>query len=127
MKIIRFKDLKFVPASHEDPKNPAVVKKVLLTVNDLSKARIQMINWCKLPPKKTFTPHLHESMKEIYIILSGKAKIKIGNQKAILKKGDLVIIPEGKTHFMTNISPKNVEYLAMGITWGLTGKTIIKK
>jgi len=27
MKIIRFKNLKFVPASHEDPKNPGVFKK----------------------------------------------------------------------------------------------------
>ncbi len=127
MKIVRFKDIKFEPASHEDPNNPGVLKKILLKAKDITKGRIQMVNWCKLPSGNSFRPHFHQSMKEIYIILSGKAKIRVGNKKAILKKGDAVIIPERKVHLMTNIDKKNVIYLVIGITRGVGGKTVLKK
>ncbi|NMB56994.1 hypothetical protein GYA19_03600 [Candidatus Beckwithbacteria bacterium] len=39
MKIIRASDIQFVPASHEDPKNPGVLKKIMLTYNHCRKPR----------------------------------------------------------------------------------------
>lgn len=125
MKIIKSKDLKFIPASHEDQANPEVWKKVLFKKEDLSEGRIQMINWAKLPPGNTFKPHYHEDMDEIFIILNGKAAIKVMDKEAILEKGDAVLIPMREVHQMTNLGKEDVYYLVIGISHGQGGKTIV--
>lgn len=125
MKIIHFHSFPYVPASHEDPKNPGVVKKVLLKYTDLVKGRIQMINWAKLGPRKSFRTHYHEDMEEIFIILTGKAKLSIDKEDVMLQKRDTVIIGVGKVHTMINVGDTAVEYIAIGITPKGNGKTIV--
>lgn len=124
MKIVRFKDLEFIPASHEDPKDPGALKKILLQRKDLPPGRIQMINWARIPIGKTFKPHYHESMIEVFIIISGKVKAKIDNEEAILEKGDMVIAMEKQVHTFENISNEPVNYFAMGMVTEEGGKTI---
>lgn len=124
MKIVRFKDLDFIPASHENPKDPGALKKVLLKREDIPAGRIQMINWAKIPKGKTFAPHYHEKMIEIFIIMSGKVQARIDKQEAILEKGDMVIAIEGQIHTFENISDKDVDYFAMGIVTSEGGKTV---
>jgi len=125
MKIIRFEKLNFIPASHENSKSPGVVKKILLEKNDLIKGRIQMINWAKLPVNKSFQAHYHQDMEEVFIILNGKTLIKIDNEEEELRKGDAVVVPIGKTHTMKNISDEDVDYIALGISTGDNGKTVV--
>lgn len=124
MKIVKLKNLKYIPASHENPKNPGVLKKVLFIYKDLLPGRIQMINWAKLGPDKSFSPHFHEDMEEIFIILSGKVRLTIDNESKILEKGDAVIIPCKVTHKMVNVAKGNVFYLAIGLTLEGKGRTI---
>lgn len=126
MKIVRFKKLKFIPASHENQKSPGVWKKVLLKKEDLLKGGIQMINWSKLPIGKSFQPHCHEDMEEVFILLKGKAEIKVGNEKEVIEKGDTVVIPIRKVHEMENIGNENIEYLVVGISLGKGGKTVVR-
>ena len=90
MKIIRFKNLKFQPASHEDSFKPGVFKKVLLTYKDLLSGRVQMINWARLPVGSEFAAHYHEDMEEIFIIVSGRALIKVGNKEEIKPTSDKI-------------------------------------
>ena len=125
MKIFRFKDIKFISASHENKKDPGVLKKILLKKKDLIKGRVQMINWAKLPKNDSFQPHYHEDMEEIFIILNGKVKITINKEKEILNKGDAVIIPIKNVHQMKNISNQDVEYIIVGISQEKGGKTIV--
>lgn len=124
MKIVKFKDLDFIPASHEDPKDPGALKKVLLKRDDIPAGRIQMINWAKIPKGKSFAPHFHEKMIEVFIIMSGKVKVKIDKEEQILEKGDMVIAKEGQTHTMTNLSDEDVDYFAMGVITSEGGKTV---
>ncbi len=124
MKIVRFKDLDFIPASHEDPKDPGALKKILLKRDDLPNGRIQMINWAKIPIGKSFAPHYHESMIEVFIIISGKVRVKIDQEEATLEKGDTVVAFEKQVHEMKNISDEEVDYFAMGVVTGEGGKTI---
>lgn len=124
MKTIRFKNIDFIPASHEDPKSPAVLKKVLLEKKDFIKGSIQMINWAKLLSGKSFQAHYHEDMEEIFIIIKGKALMKIGNDKDILAEGDVAIVPIKKVHTMENKGKKAVEYIVIGISQEKGGKTI---
>lgn len=124
MKIIRSSDLEFIPASHEDPNNPGVLKKVLARRADLAEGNIQMINWALLPVGKSFEPHYHEDMEEVFIILSGEVEITIDGEYDKLLKGDAVIIPARSIHQMTNMSTADVEYIAMGISKVGKGKTV---
>lgn len=125
MKIIKAKNTKFIPASHEDPNNPGALKKVLLTNNDLVFGQVMMINWAKIPVGRTFTPHLHQDMQEVFIILSGKVKIKVGNDEDSLEKGDAVVVEIGKVHQMENFSEEEVDYIALGISTQKGGETVV--
>lgn len=124
MKIVRFKNLNFIPASHEDPQDPGALKKILLKKDDLPAGRIQMINWARLPKGRTFTPHYHEQMIEVFIILNGQVKAKIGTDEAVLEKGDMVIAFEKEVHSFENLSSEDVNYLTIGIVTSEGGKTV---
>lgn len=124
MIIVRFKDVDFIPASHEDPKDPGALKRVLLKRDDIPEGRIQMINWAKIPVGKTFKPHYHEKMIEVFIIMSGKVRAKIDQEEAVLEKGDMIIAQAGQVHTFENISKEDVDYFAMGVVTSEGGKTV---
>lgn len=128
MKKIATKDLKFIPASHEDQKDPGVLKKVLFKTNDFSKkGRIQMINWAKLKKEKSFIPHFHEDMDEVFIIISGKVRMRIDNEEEVLEKRDAVFVPMKSIHQMENIGNSDICYIALGVSLGKGGRTICIK
>ncbi|OGF99598.1 hypothetical protein A2Y99_05405 [Candidatus Gottesmanbacteria bacterium RBG_13_37_7] len=115
----------WIAASHENPKNSGVVKKIMLAYKDhhLS-GRIQMINLARLKRGKCFQAHYHTDMTEIFIILKGSAKIRIEKEKSILKKFDLVVIPSNTIHTMMNMGRTETDYLVIGISKGANGRTI---
>jgi len=125
MKIVRSTELKFVPASHEDPKSPGVFKKILLRADDFVQGKIQMVNTALLPTGKAFTPHYHENMQEVFIIILGNAKITVDAEEATLGEGDTVVIPVGSVHKMESIGTEDVEYIVIGISKGTRGKTVV--
>lgn len=124
MKIIRLAQIKRVPASHEDPAEPGVLKQIFLKRDDLMPGRIQMINWSTLLPGKSFRAHYHEAMDEVFIILNGEVEITVGKETARLERGDAVVIPEGAVHVMKNLTDKEVPYIALGIAQKEGGKTV---
>lgn len=125
MKIVRFCDRTYVPASHEKPDAPGVWKKVLLGHDDLIDGRVQMINWALLPTGASFQPHYHEDMEEIFIILNGKVSITVDGTTEELRKGDAVVIPIRSTHVMHNTCNEDVCYIAIGITREGKGRTVV--
>jgi mannose-6-phosphate isomerase-like protein (cupin superfamily) len=125
VKIIRLKELEFVPAGHEDPKSPGVMIKILLKKDDLLAGRLQMINWAKLGIGNSFRRHYHQDMEEIFILLKGKSRIRIQEEEAELGKEEVVVIPVGQVHEMKNIGDEEVEYLVIGISQGKGGKTVV--
>lgn len=124
MHITKASRIDYIPASHESAQNPGVLKKVLARNTDLHEGNIQMINWALLPVGKSFEPHYHEDMQEVFIILTGLAEITIDRETALLESGDLVIIPPRSVHVMRNMGTEDVEYIALGISQTGTGKTI---
>jgi mannose-6-phosphate isomerase-like protein (cupin superfamily) len=124
MKIVRSTDLNFVPASHEDPKNPGVLKKVLFAREDIISGRPQMINWASLPAGKSFASHYHEDMDEIFILVSRVVRMKVQTEVFELQKGDAVVVEMGEVHTMKNPTEFDVEYIVVGITRDQGGKTI---
>lgn len=125
MRIVRLNELALVPASHEDPSNPPLQKKVMFGKDDLVPGTIQMINWATLAKGTAFTKHRHTSMSEVFIMLTGKVTIAVGDEKAVLHAGDAVLVPSGQDHQMFNNDQIDVTYLTIGIAESTTGGTVV--
>jgi mannose-6-phosphate isomerase-like protein (cupin superfamily) len=125
MKIMRLADLEWVPASHESRDSPSVWKKVLLQKADLMEGRVQMVNWCRMEPEKAFQPHYHEDMEEIFIIVKGQAKILVNGEEVEIGEREAFVVPPREVHEMKNAGREGLEYLAVGISQGKGGKTVL--
>ena len=125
MKVIRGSELEFVPASHEDPKNPGVLKRVLATKTDLLKGEVHMVNWSMLPVGKSFQSHYHEDMQEVFVILNGRVEMKVESESVDLEGGDAILISPREIHEMKNACDENVQYVVFGISTGEGGKTVV--
>lgn len=125
MKTFTIKEKEFVPASHEDPRNPGALKIILgdSTLVDPN-SHLQMINWAKIPVGRHFESHYHEDMDEIFIMVEGICETDIQGEKKILEKGDGVVVPMKSLHMMKNIGTADAYYLAIGFSLGKGGKTV---
>lgn len=122
MKIIRSNEIPTEAASHEDPKDPGVVKKVLFHLGDLASGNIQMINWATLLPNKSFRAHAHRDMQEIFVLCDGSAELVVNGKKVLLQSGDACVVFPGESHEMNNPGDKHVTFLAIGIVPQNSGK-----
>ncbi len=125
MRIVRAESQPFVPASHERPDRPGVWKRVLATHDQMLQGRVQMINWARLPVGSSFQLHYHEDMEETFIIISGNASMTVQGEKMDLQRGDMVVVSPREQHLMTNTGTTEVEYLVLGVSLGLGGKTVV--
>lgn len=124
MKIVRGEAIKFIPASHEDPNNVGVYKKVLFKKDDFVEGVLQMVNWSQMPVGATFANHYHESLVEVFIITKGSVNGVVAGKEIHLEKGDALRVDVMEHHTMTNISDDVVEYVVFGLSKG-EGKTVI--
>lgn len=125
MRIVRAESQPFVPASHERPDRPGVWKRVLATHEQMLQGRVQMINWARLPVGSSFQLHYHEDMEETFIIISGNASMSVQGETMDLQRGDMVVVSPREQHLMMNTGTTDVEYLVLGVSLGLGGKTIV--
>lgn len=62
--------------------------------------------------KDNSKPHKHKKMEEVYFILKGKAKLKIGNKIFPIKAGDVFSIPKNEYHCIQEIE-KTIELVVV--------------
>ncbi len=62
-------------------------------------------------PKEGLYPHTHVNSEEIYFVLSGRGTVFVGKEKKPMKisEGDVVYIPAGTIHGVTNTGRKRLE------------------
>jgi mannose-6-phosphate isomerase-like protein (cupin superfamily) len=125
MRLVRSDDIEFVPASHEDPNQPGVLKRVLATKEQMLDGRPQMINWARLPVGSTFRLHYHEDMEESFIIVQGTAEMRVDGQAFRLQPGDMLVVSPYEKHDMANVGAVDVEYVVIGVSLGTGGKTVV--
>ncbi len=124
MKLSRAADLAFIPASHEDPKNPGVLKKVLLGRSDFIEGHVQMLNWAHLPVGKSFAKHYHETLQEIFVMISGEVEMTVQGQTFPLHPGDAFAVDIDEVHSMVNTGSTDATYIVFGISQSEQGRTI---
>jgi mannose-6-phosphate isomerase-like protein (cupin superfamily) len=116
--------LDLVPASHEDPSDPGVFKKVLVGKGIVQQGTIQMVNFAMMPVGKKFNLHYHEDMDEVFILISGSATMRAGANHFEMHEFDTVVVPARCEHEMSNSGDTPVIYLVFGVSRGEGGKTI---
>lgn len=75
---------------------------------------ITYVSFAMLQPTLSYEAHSHNDHEEVYYIMSGKGSIKIGKEVAKFRDGDIIYIPENRTHSITNEGDRMVEFLAFG-------------
>jgi mannose-6-phosphate isomerase-like protein (cupin superfamily) len=55
-----------------------------------------------LPPGHSVTPHHHEIIEEIYYIVEGEGRMRVGLEESPVGAGDAIYIPRGERHTLTN-------------------------
>jgi mannose-6-phosphate isomerase-like protein (cupin superfamily) len=73
--------------------------------------RNQSLAEARLPAGASTTPHYHPKAEEIYYILQGQARMRIGAQTAAVGPGDAIAIEPGITHQITNTGQETLVFL----------------
>lgn len=125
MHIIHIDQKNFEPATHEDPDKPGVLKKVLFGKNELDpECGLRMVNYAVIQTGEAFQNHYHETMEEVFYILSGKGEITVGDETQEISRDMAVIIPQKSTHVMKNTGRAPLVYLAFGASQQV-GPTVV--
>lgn len=117
--------LPLVPANHENPLSPGVWKRTLFTRDSIRPGIVQMVNWATLPAGKSFAPHYHEDMQEVFVIVAGRAHMTADGQTVVLQSGDAVLIEPREIHQMHNRDAEEVHYVVLGVSAGQGGRTVV--
>ena len=125
MTVFRSSSCDFIPSSHDDPRDPGAVKKIMFSREDLPEGRVQMVNFAKLLKGKSFERHYHEKMAEVFVIISGKILFRVGEEEVLLTDGDGLIVEGRVEHEAENVGDDDVLYMCFGIVHGEGGKTVV--
>lgn len=124
MKIVRFQDKDEVPASHEDPLDPGVIKRVLLAEHPDIHGHVQMMNWATLLPQKSFRAHYHEDMIELFVMIAEGIIMMLDGREIALHRGDVVVVYPKEVHEMKNTKDERVSYVVIGVSGDAKGKSV---
>src|SRR4030042_1592913 len=59
-----------------------------------------------LKPSQKAIPHYHKISEEIYYVLSGRGKVRVGGHIGKIKQGNAVYVPPKTIHALENTSKK---------------------
>jgi mannose-6-phosphate isomerase-like protein (cupin superfamily) len=71
----------------------------------------QSLAEARLPPGSATTPHYHPTTEEIYYILEGTGRMRIGDETRDVGPGDAIAIPPAAEHQITNNGPGTLKFL----------------
>ena len=66
-----------------------------------------------LKPGKSTSGHKHPGQEEVYNFVSGEGKMKIDEDIFPVKKGDVILIEDGKFHQVINDSRENLYFVCV--------------
>ncbi|MBU1202690.1 cupin domain-containing protein [Patescibacteria group bacterium] len=109
MKIVSIKNIPGDSVSH----NPEIKKKILIAKGEIP----QLMTFSKaiLKPGQSSQSHAHDTMYEVFFIISGKAIFNINNNETEVSEGDCITIEPNEKHFQTNPFDLDVKFLYFGI------------
>ena len=73
--------------------------------------RKQSLAEARLPPGARTTPHYHPLTEEIYYLLEGTGRMRIGDRVRDVGPGDAIAIPPGAVHTIENTGAGTLKLL----------------
>mgnify|MGYP005851712785 CR=1 FL=1 len=70
-----------------------------------------LITWTTVAPRGHMRTHSHPGSEQVYVVLSGMARMQVGEEREILSTGALVYVPPGATHGIGNAGRDELVYL----------------
>lgn len=92
----------------DDDKNQDIGSKVLVSLDETETVAIGRIS---LTNGEATEPACHEDEEEIFVILKGKGKITVGDEKQEIEAGSIIYIPRNYLHYIHCTSEEKLEYL----------------
>jgi mannose-6-phosphate isomerase-like protein (cupin superfamily) len=66
-----------------------------------------------VPTGESTLPHRLKESTELYYILKGDGEMHIGNEQAVIKPGQIVLIPPGASQYIRNTGTTDLEFLCI--------------
>jgi mannose-6-phosphate isomerase-like protein (cupin superfamily) len=87
-----------------------LVSRALLRGRDLPEARMT-VTWVEVAPGSGQRPHSH-APEQVYVIVRGRGKMKVGSEERVVMEGDLIHIPPDTVHGIENPSDEVLTYVS---------------
>ena len=81
--------------------------------NEDFETAIEFINYTVIPPGGSIGMHKHGEDEELYIILSGKGKMKVNDETGIAKEGDVFLNKPHGNHGLFNDGNEEIGVLVL--------------
>jgi len=65
-------------------------------------------------PGVTTEPHEHQDTEEVYYIINGLGKVRIGEEEEEVGEGDAIYIPPARAHSLTNTGSYPLRFVCLG-------------
>ncbi|MBW8885494.1 MAG: cupin domain-containing protein [Planctomycetia bacterium] len=73
--------------------------------------RQQSLAEARVQPGQRTTPHYHPLTEEIYYLLEGTGRMRIGDEVLDVQPGDAIAIPPGAVHTIENTGTATLKFL----------------
>ncbi len=87
-----------------------LVSRALLGGRDLLETRMT-VTWVEVAPGSGQRPHSH-APEQVYVIVGGRGKMKVGSEERVVMEGDLIHIPPDTVHGIENPSDEVLTYVS---------------
>jgi mannose-6-phosphate isomerase-like protein (cupin superfamily) len=65
-------------------------------------ARAQSLAEATVPVGRATTAHYHRTTEELYYLVEGEGRMRLGEEERDVRNGDCIVIPPGVEHKLTN-------------------------
>ena len=76
-------------------------------------ATIGGVDYCRLYPGNGQRDHRHADHEQALYVVKGRGAVKLEGETADIREGDMVYVPTGAKHAVTNLDDNWLEYLAI--------------
>ncbi|WP_265654656.1 cupin domain-containing protein [Verminephrobacter aporrectodeae] len=77
--------------------------------------------WVVVDPSTAVDRHSHDE-EETFIVVGGEAELTVGDEKTIIRHGDVIYLPRFSEHQLRNLSP-SIPFAMIDIYWDWAGKS----
>lgn len=79
-------------------------------------------------PGESTRPHLLRNSTELYYILDGSGEMHIGTRSAMVHRGQIVLVPKGRTQYIRNTGPGDLVFLCIvSPKWQASDEELVEK